>query len=138
MNWYNFTNTITKPPGTFLEWADIILVNKWVSEWVSECEWMSEWVSEWVSNRWVSRVFIRKGPVLIEISTNFKWRNSGGGAGWWVENVTIKGVSLLGGQFFRGQLGPWRTLWKPFFSKFKVFMTVSPKSIKPVKLPVFD
>ena len=25
-----------------------------------------------------------------------------------------------------------------FFSKFKVFMTVSPKSIKPVKLPVFD
>ena len=26
----------------------------------------------------------------------------------------------------------------PFFSEFKVFMTVSSKSIKPVKLPVFD
>ena len=27
---------------------------------------------------------------------------------------------------------------KSFFSKFKVFITVSPKSMKPVKLPVFD
>ena len=46
------------------------------------------------------------------------------------------GISLLGGAyFFRRQLGPWRALWKPFFSKFKVFMTVS---IKPMKLSVFD
>ena len=49
------------------------------------------------------------------------------------------GISLLGGAyFFRRQVGPWRALWNPFFSKFKVFMTVSPKSIKPMKLSVFD
>ena len=55
-----------------------------------------------------------------------------------VDDATIRwGFSVRGGPFFRGQLGPWRTLWKPFFSKFKVFMTVSLKSIKPVKLPVF-
>ena len=84
---------------------------------------MSESESEWVSE-WDTHVFIRKRTVVIGIFTNFKWQNSGE-----VKDVTIRG----GGQFFRGRLGSWRTLWKLYFSKFKVFMTVSHKS-KPVKL----
>ena len=42
VSWYDFTSAISKPPGIFLEWADIISVSEWV--WVSE--WESEWVSE--------------------------------------------------------------------------------------------
>ena len=113
MSWYNFTSAISKPLGIFLEWADVISVSEW--EW----EWVSEWVSEWDTH-----VFIRKRTVVIGIFTNFKWQNSGE-----VKDVTIRG----GGQFFRGRLGSWRTLWKLYFSKFTVFMTVSHKS-KPVKL----
>ena len=28
MSWYNFTSTISKPPGIFLEWADVISVSE--------------------------------------------------------------------------------------------------------------
>ena len=67
----------------------------------------------------MSYVFNRKRTAVIGISADFKGGNSGEGG---IEDVTIRGISLLG----RGVL------------KCKVFKTVSPKSIKPVKLPVFD
>ena len=62
------------------------------------------------------------------------------GRGRGVEDVTItrRGFSVRGSSVSQGYLGPRGALCRPLFSKFKVFMTVSPKSIKPVKLPVFD
>ena len=88
-----------------IEWVSEWVID-WVSEWVREggreggSEWVSEWVSEWGSecvSEWVGYAFIR--IVVIGISTNFKWWNSGG-----VEDVTIRGSSLLGVPVFQGSI----------------------------------
>ena len=48
------------------------------------------------------------------------------------------GVSLLeAGSVFQGVVRALGDAMETFFSKFKVFMIVSAKSLKPVKLPVF-
>ena len=88
-------------------------LSKWVIDWF---EWVSEWVSECVSE-WVSHVFIRKKIVVIGISTNFKWWNSGaGGRGW--------------GCYNQGGLGPWRTPWKKISPKWKTKITSHPSYLR--------
>ena len=67
MSWYNFTSTISKPPGIFLEWTDVISVSEWASEWVSY-------------------VFNRKRTAVIGISADFKGGNSGEGGHWGCNN----------------------------------------------------
>ena len=82
-----------------------------------------------------SHVFIRKRTVVTGISTNFKWWNSGEG-----EDVTIRwGFSVRGrGSVFQGSVRTLEDAMETLLFNVQGIYESVPKSIKPVKLPVFD